>query len=898
MEPDPGDCYGTPKDHPCLEITLSEKGVPPRADSHCRWLILLHLIFCISVVSCGEAPSAPGEPPGAEPTSTQSPETEPAPALKLQASLGWDENFPLVKCGFSAPVQVTISTGQDPVEAELRVSTPQITTGVGQRGFVWSRPISLPAGSSKRFQAPIFVGADQPPVLVEIKEAGQTLQSAEVSPIPVEPDASLVLVLGPRRGSHAPIQRFGKRQPLYPSEPRLPRDDASIAALDVILIDGTLLLTPAPTAVAALKSWVHCGGTLVVCCGTQGLPTSNPEILALLPAQPTGTAGSFDVRHWLAENGLSPQAAPDSDIETNPSTSLPGITPGILTAYSLKPSDPTARPLFVGPPVSSTHQRDSTDEHSTLGFTARRGLGRVTVLGFSLTSVPARPLLQQLASVARLIPRRRALALAPPEADPIIRTFVPAKGFNLNSIQRRRHRLFKVIREHVMAATMFTIPSRTAILGFLGIYVLTILGLLTLGPRLLGRQEWFWLAVPVVAGSFVTTTWTLTTGGEQDSKALIHIEVLEVASGARSATSRSLVSIHSPLGTAHQILLPPGLTAEPTSPSKVRGLALPNLRLSPVSARGGNQLRVVNFSILAKSTRTLRLAGPVTLDGFVSISHMRSSQNIPAVRITNHTSETFTHGALFVGGKVRELEGLEPGGEATIVLGMAKNHLIQTLRKGQQAPRQASQGLSTDERRAVRRKLSQQLLTQLALQLATRQHEWIGPMAILISEGSSSDLSIDGRPVVGLKLRAVIVHASIESPPRTVRKPWALTRATSSQGCSFLKDKTVLSNGALIIDVEAPPELPESSIAGILLNVTQPPPPDMSLETMAPDGSWVQLEIDSRRPITNRTRWITPAINPASSIHAARLRFRGDGAQISDLELLLRPVNLPRGPPK
>ena len=424
------------------------------------------------------------------------------------------------KVGEWFPVLVTIENGGPDTHVEVRA-----TVGPSDGATTFIAPVELPAGTTKLVT--LYTLPEALPrafdVLV-VERDGEAAASAEVKINPLFPTDTLCGAGGYQSGALAALGRVqpagaggqgGMGGPVAPVTvapvdlATVPTAPEGLYSFDCLVIGGgDALATLGPDQQAALTTWVHHGGQLIVA-GGEGWQAAAASIPPdLLPVVVDGSQTIEDLSGLAELAGSAPPRGPVVVATARPRDDVTGV--GVVAAAG-------DLPLVVERPIGS---------------------GLVTYLAFDPAAPPFaawdaaeglwQGLLRRLGSAA-------AFMGMPPDVNPRRMETAPLVGA-LSQIPA------------------LDLPSMRLLIALLGAYVVAVSPLNYLVLRRLGKLRWSWATTLILVGVFAAAAYGLGARIRGNDVIVNRIEILQTDGTAGGpAFARSYVGLFSPSKASYQV---------------------------------------------------------------------------------------------------------------------------------------------------------------------------------------------------------------------------------------------------------------------------------------------------------------------------------------------------------
>jgi hypothetical protein len=305
-------------------------------------------------------------PPPAETSETEAEKKDP---VRFKARLGFDESGLRAWNGRWNPVFLAIENrGDKPFDAAVAIAKSRDDDSLPATSYALQ--VSMAAGTRKELSTLVFVEPGDRRLDIQLHTGRYGSRAAFINIAPYLPEESVVLVCADEPAATAAAlarpeeepdengvrpQRYGNVLPVA----RLPADRAGFGDAAAVVLETSETGEIDEARLAALREYVHAGGTLVVSAGRCAEAVRKSPLAALLPATVAGSA---------VVDGLDLRTTADArDIP-------PGrVFPGRFTIARLEA--PSA-PADAGPAAAPTVVE------------AKAGLGRIVLLAFALSELP------------------------------------------------------------------------------------------------------------------------------------------------------------------------------------------------------------------------------------------------------------------------------------------------------------------------------------------------------------------------------------------------------------------------------------------------------------------------------------------------------------------------------
>ncbi|MCB1738934.1 MAG: hypothetical protein KDK91_01075 [Gammaproteobacteria bacterium] len=232
--------------------------------------------------------------PGARPLAL----TPLAPRFEIDARLGFGDT---IVAGHWMPLQVSVLNHGAHHEALLEVRIPRETALHGAlRGIrghtVYSRVVSLPAATLKRFEFTVPVAGIVAPVVIRLldRDGLSTLSTTFIAPRDLRQAERVLLVAGADADLDYLNDQQRALQVQYVHPERLPRHWRAYESVQGLVLHGVSMDVLDPDQYQALYRWLAQGGLLVVAADPNYGLLRSRRLAGWLPALPEGTVRIAD----------------------------------------------------------------------------------------------------------------------------------------------------------------------------------------------------------------------------------------------------------------------------------------------------------------------------------------------------------------------------------------------------------------------------------------------------------------------------------------------------------------------------------------------------------------------------------------------------------------------------
>lgn len=457
--------------------------------------------------------------------------------------------------------------------------TIDVVSGLGAYDQRRSVPLDLPSQTRKRVVIPWFVSTRSTTLEVRLLDEKGRVRAERPSLRYQILGKGLVLVAVPRLQSGLPVMPESAGAPIdrLPTVVRtqvelVPDHPMAWDGIDAFYLNSERALELKAAQVAALLSWVHQGGHLVLGL-EQGADVSGAGWLrGLIPGEPNGSgarrvAGVFQA--WIQEAEVPPAAASPVLSGTRrgpanrngprgpaqgPAVVKPGTPPQGVFIPGNSPQPMIQRPILSPDPAFESGELSMVNlgavqgevrlrhpDGNPLVVQAARGRGRVTLLAFSPDREPFRNWVHRGWFWAKILEVPQAVFYTP---DPNPYYSMPADG--ILGAMLDSHQVRKLPLEWLLALLILYL----AVIGPLDYFVL----------KRIGRQMLTWVTFPVYVVVFSLLIYWIAArlrAGDLEWNRVHLVDVVQRGAWA-DLRGRSYHSIYSPATSGYRFSLPGG----------------------------------------------------------------------------------------------------------------------------------------------------------------------------------------------------------------------------------------------------------------------------------------------------------------------------------------------------
>lgn len=436
--------------------------------------------------------------------------------ITATVSIGFDPQYSYHRSMMWMPVTAVLENDGEDVDGTFVIRFKDGTTE-------YREPVNLPSKSRITLKSLIHIGTMLPEVEFYLDTAFERKQVELISVSNQMVDTTkLVAVLSHERRSHqylsqnpdsdlSEIRRVlyitpmtnATNEEVLPAVALLPNDALGYQTLNCLIWDNGPTDPLSNDQQQALDAWIQQGGTLVLAAGESWQELSASALRLYSPLNLDGSE--------LLETG----------------TTLVSQTPGI-------------RPTLHRQSVIATGEMIEDEELNVL-LTAEGlpllierpwGAGRIVFSAISLrTPIVADPVLQEIINMT--------ITDSPPNLQPMV----------LNNLDTHVTAFLRWILQAQLPSTQF-------IAMYLGAYILLVVPVNYLVFKKLGRLEYAWLMVPVLAIIFAIGVYYIGALRQQSQIAINQVSVIETRPGANRASATTYSSIYSPVRQWYTLQFP------------------------------------------------------------------------------------------------------------------------------------------------------------------------------------------------------------------------------------------------------------------------------------------------------------------------------------------------------
>jgi hypothetical protein len=585
-------------------------------------------------------------PPPAEKAETEEQKKDP---VRFKARLGYDESGIRAWPGAWNPVFLSIENrGDKPFDAGIAIDRTRDNEGLPYTGYTLR--VSMAAGARKDLSTLVYIerGDRRLDVVLQTGRYGARQVFLNIAPY-MEEEAVVLVCADEAAGTAAALARpeeepdaNGIRLQRYCNilpVARLPQDRAGFGGVAAVVIETAEAGEIDEARLAALREYVHAGGTLVVSAGRHAAAVQKSALAALLPAAITGS-----------------EIADGLDLRTSPGAPAGRVVPGRYTLARLATA--------TAPPVAGKPEAPVIVE-------AKAGLGRVALLAFSLSEL-ARGLRsrEDAPLVGWLLRREPGLADA---GRGTTRRASVQPGWIVTSSNDPEDRLPAIARSSLRndvdammrKALVVRFPPVGQIALLLGVYLLFLVPVNWVLWSWTRRKELAWVTAAALSVGFGIGyyQWGARWGGATLSGE--NVTVVEARSGSPVGRYWSFHSLYAPGHARGDLRLAsaPGFARQDPLLTRLRiGEVSSGVRALDYALRWDPACVFADFEIYPRAVRTFEAEGTCALGQGLEVRP--DPADAGTVRVTNRTPWTLRRVGTLRDGKVDGRDATVPPGQS------------------------------------------------------------------------------------------------------------------------------------------------------------------------------------------------------------------------------------------